>query len=152
MVLRIGRQKEHTIGKDQTCSWSESDTKRISNKSGVYTISSNKLKISGSRSTSHPTLEEKLNYYSDKQEDYYLCLATSSIKKDPNYYLFCFDTHILDYKNAEWVEQYDNENELTGWKCSTDSYDAWIRRDLSDQLWTHIKLNNTDIKPFVIER
>lgn len=144
--------RSHDIGKDQICLFEDQQPKRISNKSGVYTISTNKLKISGSRSTTYPTLEEKIKHFSNKQEDLYFCLATSTLKTDLNYYLFCFDTNLLDYQNAEWEEQYSQEGDLIGWKCSTDAYDAWIRKGMSDQLWTHIKLNNTNIKPICITR
>lgn len=144
--------RSHGIGKDQTCLFDNNVEKRISNKSGVYTLSTNRLKISGSRSTTYQTIEEKIQHFSNKQEDLYFCLATSSLKKDTNYYLFYFDTEILDYHNATWEEQYNQESELMGWKCSTETYDAWIRKGMSDQLWTHLKLNNTNIKPICINR
>lgn len=145
-------ERTHTIGKDQVCSWGVYKDKRVSNKSGVYTISSNTLKINGSRSTSHQTLDDKIAYFSDKQEDIYFCLATSSIKKDLNYYLFCFETDILDYKNADWQEQYNESEELIGWKCETSTYKAWIKRNMSDQLWTHIKLDAINLTPTILER
>lgn len=144
-------ERTHTIGRDQICSWNDNINKRISNKSGVYTISSNTLKINGSRSTTHQTLEEKINYFADKQEDVYFCLATSTLKKDLNYYLFCFESSLLDYKNAKWEEQYTDEK-LIGWKCSTDKFNAWIKRNMSDQLWTHLKLNAMNLTPIVLER
>lgn len=145
-------ERTHSIGRDQTCSWSEYKDKRISNKSGIYTISTNSLKISGSRSTTHKTLEEKIKYFSDKQEDLYFCLSTSSIKKDPNYYLFYFDSSILDYQNANWEIQYGQDNNPIGWKCETDTYKAWIKNDMSSQLWSHIKTDMTNLVPIVITR
>lgn len=144
-------ERTHCVGRDQTCSWGEIDNKRISNKSGVYTISSNTLKISGSRSTTFETLEEKIKHFSDKQEDLYFCLATSTLKKDLNYYLFYFESGLLDYQNAEWHEQY-NEDQLIGWNCETTNYKAWIKRNMSDQLWTHIKLEPANLTPIVLER
>jgi hypothetical protein len=144
-------ERTHTIGKDQICSWNGYINKRISNKSGVYTISSNILKINGSRSTTHQTLEDKINYFSDKQEDVYFCLATSTLKRDLNYYLFCFESSLLDYKSAQWEEQHTNEK-LIGWKCSTDMFNAWIKRNMSDQLWTHIKLTPANLTPTILER
>jgi hypothetical protein len=145
-------ERTHTIGKDQICSWGSYENKRISNKSGVYTISSNTLKINGSRSTTYSTLEDKIAYFSDKKEDFYFCLATSTLKKDLNYYLFCFETNILDYKKADWQEHYNDKKELMGWKCTTPIYNAWIKRNMSDQLWTHIKLDVANIKPTCITR
>lgn len=143
--------RTHMVGKDQICSWHDNQNIRISNKSGLYTISSNSLKISGSRSTTYETLEEKVKHFSNKQEDFYSCLATSSLKKDKNYYLFYFDSKILDYDKADWQPTYDKENKHTGWKCSTDKYDAWIKKNLSDQLWTHIKIGPAEINPIKIE-
>lgn len=141
----------HEPGKDQSCTWGDLDNKKISNKSGTYTISSNSLKISGSRTTTFPTLEEKIHYISDKKEDYYVCLATSSLKKDENYYIFWFDTNILDYGNQEWVETIGKNGESSGWKCESPNYRAWINKGLSDQLWTHINLKECEIEPIVIE-
>lgn len=146
-------ERTHCVGRDQTCSWGEIDNKRISNKSGVYTISSNKLKISGSRSTSFLTLQEKINYFSDKQEDLYFCLSTSSIKKDKNYYLFYFESSLLNYNQAEWIPNYNKEGtKMIGWKCNTDYYDAWINNDMSGQLWTHINTNAANLTPIVLVR
>jgi hypothetical protein len=146
-------ERTHSVGRDQTCSWSEFSDKKISNKSGIYTISSSRLKISGSRSTSFESLEEKIKYFSDKQEDLYFCLATSSIKKDPNYYLFYFDSSLLDYHNALWQPNYDKtDTKMIGWKCNTDYYDAWIKNDMSGQLWTHIKLDKANLTPIVLAR
>ena len=141
----------HESGKDQSCTWGDLDDKKISNKSGYYTISSGSLKISGSRTTSYPTLEEKVQYISDKKEDYYVCLATSSLKKDDNYYIFWFDTSILDYGNQEWSETIGKKGEHTGWKCECPKYRAWINKSLSDQLWTHINLKECGIEPIVID-
>lgn len=141
----------HESGKDQSCSLGNDNPIRISNKSGYYTISSNSLKISGSRTTTFPTLEEKIQYISDKKEDYYVCLATSSLKKDDNYYIFWFDTSILDYGNQEWGETIGKKGESSGWKCECPKYRAWINKSLSDQLWTHINLKECEIEPIVIE-
>lgn len=147
-----GAERTHTIGKDQVCSWNDQIDKRVSNKSGVYTISSNTLKINGSRSTTYQSLKEKIEYFSDKQEDIYFCLATSTLKKDLNYYLFCFESSLLDYKNAEWEEQYNENKTLMGWKCETPTYKAWIKRNMSDQLWTHLKLTPLNLTPTILER
>lgn len=141
----------HSVGKDQSCSWGAFENTRISNKSGYYTISSGRLKISGSRTTSHTTLEEKIKHLSNKNEDLYLCLARSSLKKDKNYYIFCFDTNLLDYHNQDWIENYDKNNKLSGWKCECPQYKAWVKKSLSDQLWTDINLAACNITPIIIE-
>jgi hypothetical protein len=143
--------RTHMIGKDQICSWESYENVRISNKSGLYTISSGTLKISGSRSTTYETLEEKIQHFSNKQEDFYSCLATSSLKKDKNYYLFFFDSKLLDYDKVEWNPTYDKTDKQTGWKAVTDRYTAWIKKNLSDQLWTHINIDKSEIRPIKIE-
>ena len=156
-VLQIGGfsdwapERTHTIGMDQICSWGDYNNLRISNKSGLYTISSQTLKISGSRSTSYDTLEEKIQHFSNKQEDFYSCLATSSLKKDPNYYLFFFDSKILNYDQVNWEPTYDKTNKHTGWKAVSNTYTAWIKKNLSDQLWTHINIQNAGITPLKID-
>ena len=141
----------HESGKDQSCSWGDLENTRISNKSGYYTISSNSLKISGSRTTTFPTIEEKVQYISDKKEDYYVCLAQSTLKKDENYYIFWFDTNVLDYQNQIWEETLDKKGSSSGWKCESPKYRAWINKSLSDQLWTHINLKECGIEPIIIE-
>ena len=141
----------HEAGKDQSVIIGDLNNLRISNKSGYYTISSNSLKISGSRTTTYSTIEEKVEYISDKKEDVYVCLATSSLKKDDNYYIFWFDTNILDYGNQVWVETIGKQGEHSGWKCECNRYRAWINKSLSDQLWTHINLKECGIEPICIE-
>lgn len=141
----------HESGRDQSCSLGELGNVRISNKSGYYTISSSSLKISGSRTTSYSTIDEKIAYISDKKEDYYVCLSTSSLKKDPNYYIFYFDTNILDYSKQEWVVNYNKSGDIVGWKCECPQYKAWISSSMSDQLWTNINLKVCEIEPIVIE-
>jgi hypothetical protein len=136
----------HKIGEDQKTLLNNVS---ISNKSG--TLNKNSILISGSRLTKHKTLEEKLNFLSEKKEDYIACLATnkkewkSEIKK---YYFAIVNSDRLNYANQIWEETYGCRNnakgKLTGWKCSSEKFCATIIRSNSDQLWTDIHLSTFD--------
>lgn len=143
--------RSHSVGKDQICTLF-GKTIKISNKSGKYNPSSNTLQISGSRSGEYKTLRQKLKFFSDKQEDVYVCLATSTKKpKMKEYYFFSFDTSILDYDKVEWTPKMSRQNKQVGWQCKTDTYYAAIYQSLSGQLWTTINLDSANIKPEVIK-
>lgn len=143
--------RSHAVGKDQNCTI-YGQTFRVSNKSGKYNPTKRTLQISGSRSGKYKTLEEKLQFLSDKQEDVYVCLATSTDKNATGeYYLFTFDTELLNYAEADWQPKYDREGNQNGWQCETEHYKATIRNSMSDQLWTTIKLEATNIEPEVIK-
>lgn len=142
--------RSHSVGKDQICTI-EGTTFKISNKSGKYNPNNNTLQISGSRSGEYKTLKQKLKFFSDKQEDVYVCLATSTKKNSQKeYYLFSFDTHILNYSEAEWQPKYSQNGKQSGWFCKTDKYDAAIQQSLSGQIWTTINLEAANIQPEVI--
>ena len=142
--------RSHSVGKDQICTI-EGTTLKISNKSGKYNPTNNTLQISGSRSGEYKTLKQKLRFFSDKQEDFYVCLATSTRKTDrKEYYLFSFDTRILNYSEADWQPKYSKTGKQSGWLCKTDRYQAAIQQSLSGQLWTTINLEAANIQPEVI--
>lgn len=143
--------RSHAIGKDQICTINGL-TYKISNKSGKYNPTSNTLQISGSRSGDYKTLKQKLRFFSDKQEDVYVCLSTNTKKTDTRkYYLISFDTKILDYSEADWQPKFDQSGKRNGWVCETDKYKASIQQSLSGQLWTTLKLESANIQPEVIE-
>jgi hypothetical protein len=142
--------RSHSIGKDQICTV-DGITFRVSNKSGKYNKERQTLKISGSRSGEYKTLQEKLKFFSDKQEDMYVCLATDE-KRNPKkeYFLFSFSTDILNYSEANWEPKYSKSAVHTGWFCETDNYQASIQQSLSGQLWTKIYTAKANIFPEVI--
>ena len=132
----------HKSGKDQTTN----DGVRISNKSGKLDFDS--IIISGSRLTKHKTIEDKLQFLRQPKEDYILCLATE--KKDwklgiKRYYLIVIDSQQLNYHEQEWKEttgvRGSLKDELCGWSCSCERFTAKISKNMSDQLWTRIKLD-----------
>ena len=128
----------HKVGVDQV---TDSGIK-ISNKSGALLCNGTKIDISGSRLTSHCSLEDKLEFLSNKTEDYVFCLATD--KKDqklynsPVYYFIVINSDKLDYKNAEWTTNYDNSNAIKSYTGIGQGYVAKITRSMSDQIWTKV--------------
>jgi len=147
-LLEIGKDSDwqpnrsHSIGKDIV----NSEYGKISCKSGDYNLKNNTLTLNGSRTTKYKTIEEKLKFLSEKTDDTYFCLArnkkewNSGIK---NYYLFIFDSQLLDYDKQCW------ESFNSGWKCNAKNYNAKIIKSMSDQLWTTINTNNI-IEPKII--
>jgi hypothetical protein len=121
----------------------------ISNKGGSLNL--DYIKISGSRLTKHKSIQEKLNFLSDKTEDYILCLATEKsdwTKNIKRYYFIVIDSKKLNYHQQEWEETYgvkgSLKNEVNGWKCEASSFSAEIRKTMSDQLWTEVKLDSCE--------
>ena len=132
----------HKVGVDQMTD----DGIRISNKGG--NVDKDMLTISGSRLTKHKTIEDKLDFLSDKKEDYVFCLATEKKDWDKGnkiYYFIVVDSNVLDYHKQEWSEMIGQRgasvNKLTGWQCFSEGYHAKIMKSMSDQLWTTIKLD-----------
>jgi hypothetical protein len=143
--------RSHSVGKDQICTIG-GNTLRVSNKSGKYNSRKNTLQISGSRSGEYKTLKQKLKFFSDKQEDVYVCLATNTKKSIRNeYYLFTFNTKILNYSEAIWEPKISRTGKQNGWYCKTDEYYACIQQSLSGQLWTTINTLSTNLEPEMVK-
>lgn len=131
----------HIVGLDQ-----RTDTGvAISNKSGKLNKDNTSIKISGSRLTKHKTIEDKLNFLSNKPEDFIFCLSTNrkewanDLKK---YYFIVIDAKKLDYHNHKWYPTYSRRGDVvTGYDCITENYSAKISNTMSDQLWTDISSN-----------
>ena len=130
----------HKSGKDQTTN----SGIRISNKGGKIGNDLS-LTISGSRLTSHKTLNDKLKFLKKKEEDYVFSLAinTKEWSKNKKYYFVVIDSNKLNYFDQNWIETIGergkNKGSITGWKCDSDHFNAKITRSMSDQLWTSIK-------------
>lgn len=132
----------HSVGVDQKTD----NGIRIGNKGG--NIFRDEIEISGSRLTKHKTIKDKLDFLSNKKEDYIFCLATD--KKEWNkgikrYYFVVIDSNKLDYHNQEWIERIGirgkGKDEIVGWECVSEGFCAKIQKSMSDQLWTTVKLD-----------
>jgi hypothetical protein len=135
----------HKSGKDQTTDAGI----RISNKSGTLYLDS--VTISGSRLTKHKTIESKIEFLSTKKEDYIFCLSTEKEdwQKDiKRYYFIVIDAEKLNYHEQKWIETRGQRGSLkdsiSGWSCVCEAFSASIRKNMSDQLWTTIKLDYCD--------
>lgn len=125
----------HVTGEDQRTT----SGVRISNKGGK--IKKNKLVISGSRLTSHKTLEDKIAFISTHHDDYVFCLATDKDwdPQKPVYYLIIIDSTSLAYEKGKWVETFSKKNKHNGWQTTALlDFSAKIQMSMSHQLWTTI--------------
>lgn len=118
---------------------------RVSCKSGTIKQSGT-LTLSGSRSTKYKTLREKIEFFSNKQEDLYALLAKPERKKGviPSYEFILFSTEILNYKNLRWAKNASGktyEAESRDLRCK-------IVGSMSGQLWTDIKKYKQNAKIF----
>jgi hypothetical protein len=134
--------RSHAIGKDII----HKDLGKISCKSGEYNFKKKTLTINGSRTTKYKTIEEKIAFISEHNDDKYFCLSRN--KKEwltgvKRYYLFVFDSATLDYSNNNWVVTNG------GWKCTSNTFNAKIVKNMSDQLWVDLKVSYIN-KPYVI--
>jgi hypothetical protein len=131
----------HRVGVDQTTNCGV----KISNKSGSLGKNLSKVSVSGSRLTKHPTLHEKLEFLSNRHEDFIFCLATNNDDWKNNkkvYYFIVIDSQRLNYHEASWEDTLGvrgrNKGKIVGHKCAGNGFSANITMSMSDQLWTDI--------------
>lgn len=103
----------------------------ISCKSGKLNSHRTRLTVSGSRTTKHKSLKEKIAYLSQKKSDYMYCL----VHTDNHYNMILFNSDIFRY-DRQWEEL------PSGWK-TTDDIEPKIKivKSMSDQVWYDIDLN-----------
>lgn len=112
--------------------------KRISCKSGMLSYSKRKkkitkLKISGFRTTSQKTLEEKLNYIDNNHEDIVYSLSSTLFKSHKKYVLTIFTPP--KFKDLTWTESYTKKNKVNYKSSKLNGVYAKILSSCSDQLW-----------------
>lgn len=123
--------RSHGVGKDIT----HEKYGKISCKSGIYHIKNNTLMISGSRTSKHKTLEDKLKFLSQDHEDHYFCLARNKKEWElgkKQYYFFQFDSMKIDYSKQNWIPTNN------GWKFDNCDFSGKILASASGQVWTTI--------------
>tara|TARA_Y100001937_G_scaffold121859_1_gene181303 strand:- start:326 stop:934 length:609 start_codon:yes stop_codon:yes gene_type:complete len=135
----------HQVGKDQSI-----DGINISNKSGEFRVKRNGttvVKITGSRTSSYETLEDKLNFLSDKKYDYTVCCARNKSKwnKGERVYHLIGLPHV-SYNSNDFVwEQQLGLKDPNQWKtCVKHNKEiiCWIGGSkVSGQLYTEFSSN-----------
>ncbi len=136
--------RSHAVGEDMRLEGIENS--RISCKSGQFvndrSLGKTCVKFNGSRSTSFPTLEEKLAHFCESHDDYYFLLA-----KDKNfnkkYKLLVFESPICRVDQLTWTESSSGKS----WN-GTGEFKACIGKSMSAQLWTTLPL---DMIPYQFE-
>lgn len=137
----------HGVGKDII-----TDKKnRASIKTGQYTNKNlNAIKYSSYRTTSHTTLEAKLTYINEQENniDYYLfCVPQmkfNSIKNIIEYtYTIYTKEEVLNTKDFNWVDTFTKKGKHKGWKGTIDNKIDMIEiiKSMSHQVWCVIPLN-----------
>lgn len=128
----------HDVGTDVV---SEKDGTGYQNKGGEINHKKRTITWSGHRTTSHETLQDKIDFISKKHCDEYVMLARD--KKDWKkgnkiYYLINFKSSLIDYSKLKWSETFSKNGKLTGWVGTSDKlpYSAKISLSMSAQLWT----------------
>ena len=96
------------------------DKTRYQNKSGDINLNKNTIKWNGHRTTSHKTIEEKLDFISKPHYDKYVMLGRN--KKDwdngiKRYWLLVL-MNIINYKALDWKETYGKNGKVNGWSGS----------------------------------
>ena len=129
--------RSHAVGEDMRLEGIENS--RISCKSGQFvndrSLGKTCVKFNGSRSTSYPTLEEKLAHFCESHDDYYFLLA-----KDKNfnkkYKLLVFESPICRVDQLTWTESSSGKS----WN-GMGNFKACIGKSMSAQLWTTLPLD-----------
>ena len=108
----------------------------ISCKGGLIRVGCNTIIISGSRTTSLKTFEEKLAYISTRKCDYIFSLS-SKLNKACNkrhYTLLVFDRKKIKYDSLNWFKEGNN------YVGHSKNITARINHSMSCQLWTTLDL------------
>lgn len=129
--------RSHAVGEDMNIPGIKYS--RISCKSGQFikdrSLDKKCVKFNGGRSASFPTLEEKLDHFSQSHDDYYVLLA-----KDKNfnkkYKLLVFESPICRVNKLTWTESSTQKS----WNGEGD-FKACIGKSMSAQLWTTLPLD-----------
>jgi hypothetical protein len=126
----------HDVGADVV----SKDGTKYQLKGGMVDVSKDTIQWSGSRTTQHKTIEEKINFISHKHCDKYALLARNKREWDrglQKYYLLMFDAYLIDYTKLNWIEREE------GWSgANVDlQYSAEIQKSMSHQLWTKVALS-----------
>jgi hypothetical protein len=138
--------RSHQVGKDMELYNYENS--KISCKSGI--IQNNILTISGSRTSTHPTLEEKIHHLCIKRENWYLCLAKD--KPFTNKYLLCIFKSELITESIENVEAWkstkyeDGTFKNASCLCVKNIKSIIQNKNTSNQFWCSIPLDAIDLK------
>ena len=135
----------HAIGADVTNSKYGDISCKTGAKTYVKKLDSTFIKINGSRTTKHKTIEEKKKFFAIKKEDVYFCLARNKKEWEfgqKKYYLSIFKT--LNHAKLEWKETFGKNGKSTGWSASSDEMKCKISKSMSDQLWTEVKEDYID--------
>lgn len=119
----------------------EDDDKK-NGKNGIVTSSS--VRFSGSRSSSYPTLDEKLAHFCKSNDDWYFLLSKpKDFKKE--YMLLVFHSSVCKVDQLNWVEN------GKGWKGTGEFNASITAATASGQLWIdELPLNKIPYK-FLIE-
>lgn len=129
--------RRHTVGEDMQIQGIENS--RISCKSGQFVndrlLGKPCVKFNGSRSTSFPTLSEKLTHFCNSHDDYYFLLAKHK-NFNKKYKLLIFESHICRVDKLTWSESSSGKE----WKGKGD-FKASIGKAMSAQLWTTLPLD-----------
>lgn len=108
----------------------------IINKNGVW-------KFSGSRTTSHKTIQEKVNFLKENHDDLIISLA----ELGNDYVLVIIKSDKISYGSCnEWVDL------KKSWKFVNEYSTISIKKSMSDQVWYEINLYNCGISPIYIDK
>lgn len=136
--------RSHAIGEDMRLDGINNS--RISCKSGQFvndrSLGKTCVKFNGSRSTSFPTLEEKLAHFCESHDDYYFLLAKDK-KFNKKYKLLVFESPICRVNKLTWTESASKKS----WNGEGE-FKACIGKSMSAQLWTTLPL---DMIPYQFE-
>ena len=107
------------------------------------------VKCSSFRTTSHPTLEEKLKFVSDtiKSIDYNLWLLREESTDQIDYTLLKIDNtaSVFNIYLYDWSEYFSKKKEPQGYRGIQPGLKCYIAKKMSDQFWFHV----SDLSEFI---
>ena len=137
------RSISHDTGHD---TMDEAEGISYQNKSGVIKMYKGEkiLEWSGHRTGSYDTIQDKVDFISSQDIDYYVFLARDDkewgrgIKK---YHLIKIASDFIKYNELNWSPHHNKNGKHIGYKTDDGDLSASITFSMSHQLWTKAKFN-----------
>jgi len=102
-------------------------------------------RLSSFRTTTYPTIEEKINFIDNigKNFTHYLIISRANFKKHLRYRVYMIEANYICAKNFNWDSYYSKNKRFLGWETDyINGLKLKIVKNMSAQLWIYIDVND----------
>lgn len=147
--IKCEKTTAHKVGTDLVVQWDNDQELKISMKSGKQ--KEENLEVSSFRTTSHNTLQEKINYCQVNltNDDLIISVLATPVDKGIRYQVLAINTQLLNLDQLEWKPELNNKGKENF--VASGKFDAKIISSMSGQLWLSLPMSFTQpIDDFII--